>query len=112
LEESLGSRFDPDRFPFPEWRAFPLAGGGPGETAFFLADRSLMVFGDAVINLPGRNLELLPPKYCSNADSLRASVLQLTASHPFEHAVFAHGSALIGNAAQRIQEMVRRTGST
>lgn len=111
LEESQGSRFDPDRFPIPGWRAFPLPGGGPGETAFFLADRSLMVFGDAVINLPGRRLELLPPKYCSNDETLRASILHLTATLSFEHALFAHGSALIGNAGQRIQEMVRQTVS-
>lgn len=112
VSESLGTQFDADRFPVPGWQAFPLAGGGPGETAYFHADHSLMVFGDAIIHLPGRGLELLPAKYCSNLGALRDAVLRLTAVVPFENAVFAHGSPLVGNAGRLICEMVGRTQPT
>lgn len=87
--------------PFPGWNLIPLPGGAPGETAWHCPALSLVVFGDAVVNLAGRTLELLPDKYCTNPAWLRQS-LQFVDSIPFENALFAHGTPLIGCASRRI----------
>jgi hypothetical protein len=60
-----------------------------------------MVFGDAVVNLDGRGLELLPDKYCTDPAQLRNSLRSLR-EISFENALFAHGTPLIGSAAARI----------
>ena len=83
------------------WKAIRLEGGAPGETAWWLESESLMVFGDAVVNLAGRGLELLPDKYCQDPKWLRRS-LQTLLSHPFESALFAHGDPLPRAASTRI----------
>lgn len=85
------------------WRAVPLAGGAPGETLFLHEGLSLGVFGDAVVNLPERQLELLPDKYCTDPAALRAS---LKALPPFERAVFAHGQPLLSGAAAKIAALL------
>src|SRR3954447_14274124 len=36
----------------PQWEVHPLEGGAPGETAFGCAELSLLVVGDAIVNLP------------------------------------------------------------
>lgn len=87
----------------PEWKAFPLPGGAPGEMAFQHVSRSLMVFGDAVVNLPERGLELLPAKYCRDQAELRCSLRTLP---PFERAVFAHGQPLLSAASERIAALL------
>jgi glyoxylase-like metal-dependent hydrolase (beta-lactamase superfamily II) len=91
--------------PFAGWESFPLDGGGPGETAFLVPTLGLAVFGDAVVNLPGRALELLPDKYCSDPAALRASLRRLVAT-PFSRAVFAHGTPLESGAAARIAALL------
>ncbi len=83
------------------WKAIRLEGGAPGETAWWLESESLMVFGDAVVNLAGRSLELLPDKYCQDPKALRRSLRSLL-SIPFEFALFAHGDPLPRGAAARI----------
>lgn len=84
------------------WNPIPLPGGADGETAFHCADRSLMVFGDAVVHLPGRSLEILPEKYCRDRSRLAASLRRLP---DFNRAVFAHGMPLMENAADRIRSL-------
>ncbi|MBN8249134.1 MAG: hypothetical protein J0L84_17030, partial [Verrucomicrobia bacterium] len=86
-------RWGPEEDPTPDWIRIPLPGGPGGETAFFDPTRSLMVFGDAVVNLAGCGLEILPDKYCTDPVRLRKSLRKLP---PFVHAVFAHGDPLIG----------------
>ena len=98
--------FDPAAFPFAGWQAIPLSGGGPGETAYFLEALSLVVFGDAVIHLPGRGLEVLPDKYCSNPKTLRAGLLRCIEELAFENALFAHGTPILGKASERIRALV------
>lgn len=85
------------------WIRIPLPGGPGGETAFLLSSRSLMVFGDAVVHLPTRGLELLPEKYCRDPQLLRNSLRRLP---PFERAVFAHGDPLTANAGERIAALL------
>lgn len=98
-------RWDPTRPSFAGWGIVPLPGGAGGETAWFHAEKSLVVFGDAVVNLPGRGLEVLPAKYCCDQPSLRASLSALV-QRTFENAVFAHGEPLLGEASSRIAEML------
>lgn len=87
------------------WRAVPLPGGAPGETAWRLDSSGLVVFGDAVVNLAGRGLELLPAKYCTDPAELRKSLESLT-REGFERALFAHGDPIGERACQRIRGLV------
>ena len=96
-------RWDPDAPPFPGWKIVPLPGGAAGETAWFCPAKSLIIFGDAVVNLPGRGLELLPAKYCRDPTLLRESLRQLP---EFDHAVFAHGEPILGAAAEKITALL------
>ena len=85
------------------WRAVPLPGGAPGETVFLHEGLSLGVFGDAVVNLPDRGLELLPDKYCNDPVALRTSLAGLPT---FERAVFAHGQPLLSGASAKIAALL------
>lgn len=91
--------------PYQDWDIVPLPGGAPGESAWTCAARSLVVFGDAVVNLDGRALELLPDKYCTDPGRLRESLRELV-KRGFENALFAHGRPLIGSASRRIAALL------
>ncbi len=91
--------------PIPGWNLLPLPGGAPGESAWHCPALSLVVFGDAVVNLAGRTLELLPDNYCTDPARLRRSLRAMRAI-PFENALFAHGTPLIGSASRRIAELL------
>lgn len=90
-----------------DWVRFQLTGGAGGETAFYCAVLDLMVFGDAVVNLPGRGLELLPDKYCRNSAFLRDSLKKLPR---FGRALLAHGQPLLERASERIQALLQPSG--
>jgi hypothetical protein len=90
-----------------EWKLHPLPGGGPGETAFRFAPLNLVIVGDAIVNLEGRRLEILPEKYCSDPGRLRES-LRTLASEPFERLVMAHGRAVREGASGRILSLLDR----
>lgn len=83
----------------PGWRSIPLPGGAGGETAYHCPFLHLMVFGDAVVHLKERGLEILPDKYCQNPRRLRASLRGLP---PFGRALFAHGEPLWRNAGEAV----------
>jgi hypothetical protein len=89
--------------PFLGWQWIPLPGGAPGETAFHDPDRSLLILGDAVVNLPGRLLEILPDKYCRDPRQLRESLRLLPA---VETALVAHGEPLLKDAGRRLQGLL------
>jgi len=91
--------------PLPSWEAIPLPGGAPGETAFLLPVHSLVVLGDAVVNLPQRGLELLPDKYCTAPGLLRIGLRKLV-DRTFARAVMAHGEPIPADAARRISELL------
>jgi len=92
-------RWGADGDPAPDWIRISLPGGPAGETAFYHPERSLVVFGDAVVHLAARGLEILPDKYCADPARLRES---LKALPRFNHALFAHGDPLLGNASDAI----------
>lgn len=87
------------------WHAVPLPGGAPGETAWRLDSSGLVVFGDAVVHLAGRGLELLPAKYCTDPADLRKSLGALT-REGFERALFAHGDPIGERACERIRALI------
>lgn len=91
------------------WEVVDLAGGGPGETAFLRADRGLAVVGDAVVHLPGRGLEVLPEKYCTDPPRLREALGRL-ASRGFDRLVVAHGRPLEEQAAARVLALLGTGG--
>jgi len=103
LKAPVWSAADPSGGLPQGWEALPLPGGAPGETACFHAPLSLMVFGDAVVNLPERGLELLPAKYCTDPAELRRSLGRLPR---FERALFAHGQPLLAAASGRIAALL------
>jgi hypothetical protein len=82
-----------------------LAGGAPGESAWGLRERNLVVVGDAVVNLAGRGLELLPDKYCTDPKRLRESLVVVVAGG-WERMLMAHGEPLGSGAARRVGEML------
>lgn len=82
-------------------RAIELPGGSPGETAYHAP--GVLVIGDALTNLDG--LEVLPEKYCSNLPLLLNSLRALRPLQ-FDIACFAHGLPIIGNARQKLAEIV------
>ena len=71
-----------------------------------------MLFGDALVHLPSRGLELLPDKYCTNPVALRLALQSLVQRVPFENAVFAHGSPLLGNARAAIAALLPASGDS
>ena len=82
-------------------RAIALPGGSPGETAYHAP--GVLVIGDAVTNLDG--LQVLPEKYCADLPLLLNS---LRAIRPlqFEVACFAHGLPIVGNARQKLADII------
>lgn len=98
-------RFPVDLAEWEGWRIWPLNGGGAGELAFQLAEASLVVFGDAIVNLPERGLELLPEKYCQDRGRLEQRLRELVAE-PFEQAVMAHGTPLTTDASTAIARLL------
>lgn len=91
------------------WEAVPLTGGGPGETAWRCRGLDLVVFGDAVVNLRSRGLELLPDKYCADAGRLADGVARL-AAEGFGRALFAHGEPIGREASGAVAAMLAARG--
>jgi glyoxylase-like metal-dependent hydrolase (beta-lactamase superfamily II) len=84
-----------------EWEIIAFDGGAPGEISFRWRERSLVVFGDAIFNLPKYGLDVLPEKYCRAHGKLREQLRELC-NDPFDLALFAHGDPLTQNASQQI----------
>jgi glyoxylase-like metal-dependent hydrolase (beta-lactamase superfamily II) len=81
--------------------AIPIPGATPGETAFF-ANTGVMVIGDAVIHTSSEaGLELLPDKYCANAEQNRASLKKLL-DYNFHTLTFAHGTPVTTHAKEKL----------
>jgi len=99
-------RWDVRSAKFGPWEITALLGGAGSETAFRWRERSLVVLGDAIFNLPNYGFKLLPEKYCQNQAKLRETLLQLT-EEPFETALFAHGAPILKGASARIREMLK-----
>ncbi len=88
--------------PITGWEIVPLPGG---EAAWFCPELSLAVFGDAVVNLTGRGLEILPDRYCTDPARLRQSLRGLV-QRRFDRALFAHGNPLERSASAQIAALL------
>jgi hypothetical protein len=82
-----------------------MVGGTRGELAFRCPERSLVVLGDAVTNLPRYGLNLLTKKYCQDQERLAHSLRQLI-FEPFEQLLMAHGQPMRQGASGRVEELV------
>lgn len=91
---------------FGPWEIPFLEGGAGGEVAFRWRERSLVVLGDAIFNLPKYGFDVLPEKYCQDQSALRKSLRRLT-EEPFETVLFAHGAPILSGASARICELVK-----
>lgn len=87
------------------WNLFPLPGGGPGETAFRLQIPSLVVIGDAIVNLEDHGFIVLPEKYCKNQVQLKEGLERLV-QDPFEQLAVAHGSFVKEKASDKVRELL------
>ncbi len=84
------------------FEAVPLPGAAPGEIALYRAEGGgLLIFGDAVINLPSPGFAVLPDKYCANSKLLRRSLATLL-ERPFTRMLFAHGEPVLTRARERL----------
>ena len=85
--------------------AIAIPGATPGETAFF-SETGVMMLGDAVINTSTeRGLELLPDKYCADAEQNRTSLRKLL-SLDFHTLTFAHGAPVTTRAKQKLSVLL------
>jgi glyoxylase-like metal-dependent hydrolase (beta-lactamase superfamily II) len=85
--------------------AIAIPGATPGETAFY-SDTGVMMLGDAVINTsPEAGLELLPDKYCANAEENRAS-LRMLLNFDFHTLTFAHGAPITTHAKEKLSALL------
>jgi len=85
----------------------PIAvpGATPGETAFY-SNTGVMVIGDAVINGGlEKGLQLLPAKYCTDADQNKLSLRKLL-DYNFHTLAFAHGLPITSGAKEKLAALL------
>ncbi len=82
-----------------------VSGKSPGEVAFLWPARKALVVGDAVIGNPPGRLGLLREKVMDDPGRLRKSVRQLLALD-FDTILVGDGVSVIGDAKQRLKELV------
>ena len=88
------------------FEAIPLPGAAPGEIALYRPDDGgVLIFGDAVINLPSPGFGVLPDKYCANPKELRRSLATLL-ERSFARMLFAHGDPILTKARERLTTML------
>ena len=87
--------------------AIEIDGGPLGEIAIHSSrDEGSMIMGDALINFEPHGFAFLPPKYCSNAKTMRRSLSKLL-EYDFERMLFAHGTPILTGAHDRVEELLR-----
>lgn len=75
-----------------------------GHVSLFLPGERLLIAGDALNNVDG--LTGSAPEHTADSAQARESVRTLAALQP-ETIVFGHGSAIVGGAAERLEELDR-----
>jgi glyoxylase-like metal-dependent hydrolase (beta-lactamase superfamily II) len=85
-----------------------IPGATPGETAFY-SETGVMILGDAVINIsPEAGLELLPGKYCTDAQQNRASLRKLL-NFDFHTLTLAHGAPVTTRAKEKLEALLNHS---
>jgi glyoxylase-like metal-dependent hydrolase (beta-lactamase superfamily II) len=82
-----------------------VSGKSPGEVALLWPDRRTLIVGDAVIGNPPGRLGMLRERVMDDPARLRRSVQQLLALD-FDTILVGDGVSVIGDAKQRLQELV------
>ncbi len=80
-----------------------IHGGAPGETAY--VGNGIACLGDALTHLDSHGFDLLPPKYCTDAQMLPRSLRKLL-SCDFDILTFAHGRPLTHQPRERLAELL------
>ena len=89
-----------------DWKLIHLAGAVPGEQAFYLKPRNLLIVGDALFNLPEHGgFQVLSDKYCEDPAMLRRSLGQLVDLN-VKTLTLAHGQPITGNVRQRLRDLL------
>ena len=84
-----------------------VSGKSPGEVAFLWPERKTLIVGDAVVGNPPGQLSLLRERVLDDPARLRGSVQQLLALD-FDTILVGDGISVIGDAKQRLRELVDR----
>ena len=85
--------------------AIAVSGKSPGEVAFLWPERKTLIVGDAVVGNPPGRLSLLRERVMDDPARLRRSVQQLIALD-FDTILVGDGVSVIGDAKQRLRELV------
>lgn len=86
--------------------AIPIDGGPMGEIAIhYPPNGGTLVIGDALINFEPYGFDLLPAKYCRDSRLMRTSLNRLL-EYDFERIAFAHGSPILANGRQRLEQLL------
>lgn len=88
-----------------EWQGFELRelpGGPGGESVVVEKDCGFGFGGDAIVNLPDRQLEILPEKYCSDRRKLVDSIRRLW---DLDYLFTAHGEPVGPYAGKLVAEL-------
>ena len=82
-----------------------VSGKSPGEVAFLWPARKTLIVGDAVIGNPPGHLSLLRERVMDDPPRLRRSVQKLL-TLDFDTILVGDGVSIVGDAKQRLQELV------
>lgn len=108
LENLADTIWNPDQndHSLGPWQRMRLRGGAAGETAYYLQSEQGVVIGDALVNLPDREFEILPDKYCENPDQLRISLNQMIRTWKIERLWTAHGNPIANGAGSAVERLL------
>jgi glyoxylase-like metal-dependent hydrolase (beta-lactamase superfamily II) len=98
-------RFDVGETDWDGWKLIPLPGGAGGETGFYLAEKRLLIVGDAVFNLPGHGFSILLDRYCEDPALLRQSLRHLL-NLDVECLVMSHGEPILAAPMSRLHDLL------
>jgi len=97
--------FAPDAVTWKGFELHQLPGGSPGELSFRVGSQSLVLLGDAIVNLPDHPLQLLSERYCESREALKKSLADLVLV-PFERLLMAHGRPILHGASKKVTELL------
>jgi glyoxylase-like metal-dependent hydrolase (beta-lactamase superfamily II) len=86
-----------------------VSGKSPGEVAFLWRERKSLIVGDAVVGNPPGKLSLLHERVMDDPARLRRDVRRLLALD-FDTILVGDGVSVVGDAMQRLQELVDSFG--
>ena len=89
------------------WEVFHLDGAAQGEVIYINRLLKTAIFGDSVVNLPSRSLEILPEKYCRDRDLLKSELNEWCSQYlsGISVCLFAHGKPLFHPDTQALASL-------